>query len=122
MKICIAQTKPIKGDIDSNIAAHLKMTDIAVLLSTDLIVFPELSLTGYEPLLSEGLATIATDKSLEVFQKVSDTKGIIICVGLPTRGDLGIHISMAIFQPYQAPLTNSKQYLHSDELPIFYIS
>ncbi|MBK8368621.1 MAG: hypothetical protein IPL10_14765 [Bacteroidetes bacterium] len=45
MKICIAQTKPIKGNVSANIEAHKKFIELALSLNTDAIFFPELSLT-----------------------------------------------------------------------------
>ena len=42
MKICVAQTRPAKGDVKTNIAAHIKFIDLAVQNGTDMIIFPEL--------------------------------------------------------------------------------
>lgn len=119
MKICAAQTKPFKGDIDRNIVSHNRLIDLAVSFKTDIIVFPELSLTGYEPILSQKLATNQNDKRLDIFQTISETNSITICVGLPTKSNSGIQISMIIFQPNKARQTYSKQHLHSDEHPYF---
>jgi predicted amidohydrolase len=49
MKICAAQTRPVRGDIQTNIDNHKKLIDLAVSNGADIIIFPELSLTGYEP-------------------------------------------------------------------------
>ncbi|GAA4461541.1 carbon-nitrogen hydrolase family protein [Nemorincola caseinilytica] len=84
-----------------------------------LIVFPELSLTGYEPGLANDLATDQNDSRLNVFQQVSNDKNISIGVGLPTRSGADVRISMIIFQPHLPRLTYSKQQLHSDEFPFF---
>ena len=119
MRICIAQTKPIKGEIIANIDNHKKMIDVAILNNADIIVFPELSLTGYEPELVKELATNQDNNILDDFQKISDTNKIIICVGLPTNGDKGILISMIIFQPNAYRQTYSKQHLHPGEETIF---
>ena len=53
MKICIAQTKPVKGNISSNIEAHIGFIERALTFGTEAIFFPELSLTGYEPELAK---------------------------------------------------------------------
>ena len=119
MKISVAQTKPVKGDIESNIGHHKKIIDLAVSYEADLIVFPELSITGYEPELAKQLATVKDDHRLDEFQIISDSKKIIICVGLPTSADSAIYISMIIFQPGKPRQVYSKQYLHSDEEPYF---
>jgi predicted amidohydrolase len=119
MKICIAQIKPFKGDIQKNINAHLRFINVAVSYGATLIVFPELSLTGYEPELAKELATTQEDKKLDEFQKISDMDQISICLGIPTKTDSGILISMIIFQPHAPRQTYSKQHLHPDEGPYF---
>lgn len=119
MKICVAQTKPITGDIQSNIDHHKKLIDLAIANGADIIIFPELSLTGYEPKLAKALATTQDDRRLDDFQKLADTRQITIGVGVPTKNKAGICISLVLFQPHQAKQTYSKQYLHSDEEEFF---
>ena len=119
MKICVAQTRPVKGDIQSNIDNHKKLIDLAVSNGADTIIFPELSLTGYEPKLSKELATNQDDSRFDDFQRITDSKHITIGAGMPTRSNSGILISMIIFQPHKPRQTYSKQYLHSDEYPYF---
>lgn len=119
MKICIAQVKPITGDIRQNIDIHKKYADLAVSFGADAIFFPELSLTGYEPTLANKLAINPDDKRLAVFQKISDSNKITIGIGAPTRHRNGICISMILFQPRQKRRFYSKQYLHEDEEPYF---
>lgn len=119
MKICLAQIQSNRGDIPKNIEAHLQWVKKAISQKADLIVFPELSLSGYEPQLAESLAIYAKDERLDVFQKMSDENQITICVGAPVKTGEGITISMIIFQPHQARKVYSKQHLHEDELPYF---
>lgn len=119
MKICVAQTKSEKGNIKSNIENHLGWIELAVAEKSDLIIFPELSLTGYEPELAKELATDQNDSRLDKFQKISDSNKITIGIGLPTKSDSGILISMVIFEPNQERKIYSKQKLHLDELRYF---
>ncbi|WP_207511267.1 carbon-nitrogen hydrolase family protein [Longitalea luteola] len=119
MKIALAQTRPVRGDIEYNINQHVRFIEQAAANGAEMIVFPELSLTGYEPSLAKELATTATDNRLAIFQRLSDEKHLIIGVGLPTKGGSGIHISMVLFQPGNPPQVNSKMYLHADEDPFF---
>ncbi len=120
MKICVAQTKPIKGDILKNIENHKKLIEIAISNQVDIIVFPELSLTGYEPELANMLSVSELeDKRLNEFQSISDDKKIIIGVGMPTKSEKGICISMIIFQPNKIRQIYSKQYLHPGEEKYF---
>ncbi|HYF02813.1 MAG TPA: carbon-nitrogen hydrolase family protein [Patescibacteria group bacterium] len=119
MKIAAAQIRPFKGDIQQNIGLHKKCIDLAVSHGADAIFFPELSLTNYEPALAHELASTGEDVSFNEFQQLSDTCRITIAVGMPTRSDSGILISMIIFQKDAPRQTYSKQFLHEDELPFF---
>jgi predicted amidohydrolase len=119
MKICIAQTAPLKGTISANIEAHKRFIDLALTYSSDAIFFPELSLTGYEPELAKELATNQNDVRLDIFQQLCDKNEIIIGLGLPTISETKIRISMVIFEPNKPRKTYSKQQLHSDEFPYF---
>jgi predicted amidohydrolase len=119
MKICVAQTRPLKGDILNNIFQHERLIGLAISEGADIIIFPELSLTGYEPSLAEDLATSPDDPRFDSLQKISNAGKIIIGTGMPTRSEKGIHISMLLFRPYMERQTYSKKYLHPDELKFF---
>lgn len=119
MKICVAQIKPVKGDIQSNIENHKRLIEAAVTYGSDVIVFPELSLTGYEPTLAEKLAISPNDLLLDDFQNISNTKKVTIGVGVPTKNDNGICISMILFQPNKPRQIYSKKYIHRDEEEYF---
>ncbi|NMC64599.1 MAG: hypothetical protein GYA53_00440 [Acidobacteria bacterium] len=47
MKVAIAQMSPVLGRVDKNLEIHLEFIEKAVKEKADLIIFPELSLTGY---------------------------------------------------------------------------
>src|SRR5262245_12101179 len=119
MKICAAQTRPLAGDIPGNIANHKQWIDRAVADGAELIIFPELSLTGYEPALAKELATDQDDPRFDDFQALSDAHDITIGVGAPTRHEHGICISLLLFQPHRARQVYSKSYLHPDEEAFF---
>jgi predicted amidohydrolase len=85
----------------------------------DTIFFPELSITGYEPELAKELVTNQDDKEFDNFQEISNKNKITIGLGMPTKSNSGIKISMIIFQPDTPRQTYSKQQLHSDEFPYF---
>jgi predicted amidohydrolase len=119
MKICVVQTRPIKGDIVSNIVQHLRFIDLAVADGASIVIFPELSITGYEPTLAQELGTSKDDPRFDVFQNLADARKITIGIGAPTRHPAGLYISMVLFRPHTARETYSKQYIHSDEEPFF---
>jgi len=119
MKVGIAQTRPITADIPRNIQQHKTQIAKAVSSGADILIFPELSLTGYEPTLAQILAVDPDDKKLDVFQQLSDTHRLIIGAGIPTRHGDDVCISMALFQPGKPRQLYSKKYLHADEEPFF---
>lgn len=119
MKISVAQTRPIKGNISANLEVHKKLIEIAISYNADAIFFPELSVTGYEPKLAKELATNQDDKKFDDFQEISNKNKISIGIGMPTNTNSGIEISMIILQPNLERQTYSKQQLHSDEFAYF---
>jgi predicted amidohydrolase len=119
MKLIAAQILPVPGGYEKNIAKHIDIIHMAANQGANLVLFPELSLTGYEPRLAEGLAVHPSDSRFDEFQRLSDQYGMLIAVGAPTNGSQGIEISMISFQPGLERTCYSKQHLHSDELPFF---
>ncbi|MDN5553112.1 carbon-nitrogen hydrolase family protein [Prevotella sp.] len=119
MRIATIQFKAIKGNIEKNLKNHIKWIKEVIRHQADIAFFPELSLTGYEPDLAESLATNQDDTRLDVIQNLSDENNIIIGVGLPTKEEGDVLISMIIFQPHKDRITYSKQYLYPPEEAIF---
>ena len=119
MKVGVAQTSPVTGDLQRKIDQHVILIELAARYGAEILIFPELSLTGYEPTLARALAILPEDGRLNVFQQLSDAHRIIIGVGVPTQRDDGICITMILFQPHKHRQLYSKQYLHADEKPFF---
>ena len=119
MKICTAQTKPIKGDIEQNSKNHLDLIDLAAEGNSDLVIFPELSITGYEPTLANELATTSEDKRFDVFQAKCDQNNMAIAIGAPLLNKSDICIGMIVFQPYKKRTTYLKKHLFHTELEFF---
>ena len=118
MKIALAQIQSTKGDIQSNIEKHLAWVTKSLSQGVDAIFFPELSLTGYEPILARELA-IAEDARLNEFQRLSNQNNLVIGLGAPTKSGEDCYISMLIFQPNSPLKVYSKIILHEDEQPFF---
>ena len=119
MRVAAAQIRPRRGNINDNIDIHLGAITKAGDLKANLIAFPELSLSGYEPTLAESLAMEINDDRLDVFQQRADLLNIVIVLGLPLRSGAAIQIGLLVFQPFQSRQSYVKQYLHVDELPYF---
>lgn len=119
MKICVSQTEPIKGDVQKNIEKHIKMINLAISKEAGLIIFPELSLTGYEPKLAHKLATNKDDVRFDRFQEISTANQIIIGVGIPIHGNSGVYIGMLLFHPNRERQVYLKHYLYVTEEAFF---
>lgn len=123
MKIALAQTIPHKGEVGKNVAKHLILIEEAARQKTDLILFPELSLTGYEPELASSLAfTSADDTRLAQLKAAAQQQNIVVVVGLPYQSNTGLHIASFIIFPDQATQIYTKQFLHGGEEKYFVAS
>lgn len=119
VRLCAAQLALEAGNVEQNIEKHLALIDAAVAHQADLIYFPELSLTGYEPKLAGALATDAKDRRLDAIQDRADEGKVVIGVGMPLRVADGVRIAMILLRPRNERLIYAKQLLHVDELPFF---
>ena len=121
MKIGAAQIGSIPGNLEKQVDKHIFWIRKAAEASCDLLCFPELSLTGYEPKLAKDLALSKEEIQLKfkVFQKLSDEFQMIIMPGFPLRCDSEIHICQMIYQPGKDLEFYSKQILHEDEKTFF---
>ncbi|OIN59601.1 carbon-nitrogen hydrolase family protein [Arsenicibacter rosenii] len=119
MRICLAQLQSANGDLAANLDRHCRAIRTAADYQTNLIIFPELSLTGYEPTLAASLATTPDDPVLAPLQSLSDRYRMVIAAGLPIRTPEGLCIGLVICQPNQPQQLYTKHFLHADEVPFF---
>lgn len=83
-RIVVAQNNPRLGDLHANLEDHLKRIEAAAAAGADLIVFPELSLTGYflkDQVFELGLGL----ESPEIARLAEASKKISILVGCVER-------------------------------------
>ncbi|NOQ23772.1 MAG: carbon-nitrogen hydrolase family protein [Bacteroidales bacterium] len=117
--IAAAQTIPVKGDVDENIKKHISLIDQAHQKGVDLIVFPELSLTGYEPELARALAFTEKDERLNPLMETAYEKQMILVVGAPIQKNGKLHIGAFIIYPNKSSAIYTKRYLHTGEDKFF---
>lgn len=86
-ELCIAaaQVRSIRGDVDANIRTHLAAIEAAAASGVSVLIFPELSLTGYEPDLAEELSMNGDDPRLASIGGLSFLRGIEVVAGVPLR-------------------------------------
>jgi predicted amidohydrolase len=85
MKVALAQIDPHPVDVDANMVVHRELIHEAVRERADLIVFPELSLTGDKlgPFIKDVSLTLESDPLVEI---CGLSQQIDIVVGLVERG------------------------------------
>lgn len=96
MQVRLAQIAPIFGDIAANIALHLDAIERARAAGVDLLVFPELSLTGYFLRdLTEDLALRLDDAKLAPL--IAAARDISVVFGLVEEGSAQRFFNSAVF-------------------------
>jgi predicted amidohydrolase len=119
MRIAVAQVASLRADIAGNLAHHEGAIALAAAQEVRLLVFPELSLSQYDPPTADDVATTPDDVRFQRLQALADAHAMTICSGIPLRSEAGIVIAMLIHQPGQDVQLYTKRYLHEDELPCF---
>lgn len=116
LSIAVAQSKSIKGNINDNIVLHQKYIDIASENNVDIIVFPELSLTGYERIIAKEKALSGDENILLPLSEMSNEQNITIIAGCPIRSEYSKpYIGALVIQPFKKITVYRKRYLHPGE-------
>jgi predicted amidohydrolase len=94
--LAVAQTVPVRGDVGANLARHLQLVDAAARERAGVLVFPELSLTGYELVLAAELAFSQDDPRLAPLRAAAMGHAMTLLVGAPVRIGARLHIGAFI--------------------------
>jgi predicted amidohydrolase len=118
VKVGLAQFRS-NDDVDDNLRRHIEVMRDAAAQGCSLVVFPELSLTGYWPSRASALAMRPDSAPLQALAAATSDLGITAAVGAPSRTATGVQIGMFIASPDGEVSVYGKQRLHADELPFF---
>ena len=97
MKVAIAQISPHLGDMDKNLDEHLNLVEKAKKNEVNLLIFPELSLTGYT------LQDFIPDLALKPYDSplfdrlIQSSKNISLVVGFVEEKERGLFYNSAAF-------------------------
>jgi predicted amidohydrolase len=119
MILASAQTKVKRGDIESNLNDHYSLIDLASRNQAGLIVFPEMSITGYEREKAPDLAFMENDSRLDVLRQLSADRQMILIAGAPVLISNDLYIGAFIIKPDGSVSIYTKQYLHPGEEKFF---
>lgn len=106
-----AQTIPVRGDVEANVTRHLRLVPTAAAAGAHVLVFPELSLTGYEMDLAHDLAFGEHDARLTPLRDAASRHALTLIVGAPVRLGARVHIGAFILSPDGAVAVYTKQRL-----------
>lgn len=111
-----AQLESVAGNMEANILTHKRYIEVAAGNNVDFIIFPELSLTGYESELADRLQLTIDDPRLCLFKKLAHEYKITIAIGAPmvSPEEAKPNIASFIFGPDKCEVY-AKQYLHPGE-------
>ncbi|HEV8375221.1 MAG TPA: nitrilase-related carbon-nitrogen hydrolase, partial [Candidatus Polarisedimenticolia bacterium] len=97
MRAALAQVAPLLGNLDGNLRMHRRIVQAALRAQCDLVVFPELSLTGY--LLQDLVPEIAVrpEKDSRIRDLLKLSRRIAIVVGLVEESEDHRFYNTALF-------------------------
>ena len=114
LTIAVAQPPVVAHDVEANARAHAEAVRSA---AARVVVFPELSITGYE---LDAEAIRADDARLGSIREACAETGSIALVGAPVEGDDGqVHIAMLAVDGSGARVAYRKMYLGTTEAERF---
>ncbi len=115
--ISLAQIPVVRGELESNLSQHLNMIEHSAKHQADLVVFPELSLTGYELDLAQQLALTPESDLFTVLSQSAVKNQITVIAGCPLKSETNVKptIGAVICMPDGSKQFYSKQYLHEGE-------
>ncbi|BGP23618.1 hypothetical protein JCM10295v2_002519 [Rhodotorula toruloides] len=107
--------------VADNLAKHLRFIRLAAANHVQLLVFPELSLTGYSVEPSDEAIFQITDSRLDELHEACCETCVTACVGVPLRTSRndGIHIASIVMRPDGRRHAHMKRFLDPSETASF---
>lgn len=116
LRIAAAQSHSVTADIEANVARHGIFIEAAVKAGVQLLVFPELSLSGYDLAGLQAAALAPDDARLAPLSQAAARHNITIVAGAPLRNPSGLPFIGAIaFDPDGSHATYRKHFLYPGE-------
>lgn len=94
--LAAAQTVPVRGDVGANLDEHVRLARAAAARQVRVLVFPELSLTGYELDVAAALAFSERDPRLQPLVDVAVEHAMTVIAGAPVRSGQRLYIAALI--------------------------
>src|SRR5262245_21301200 len=132
MKAALAQIAPKLADVEANIALHADVVRRAAAAGAELVVFPELSLTGYvlmeaTPEVAIGLASPEMDRLRALSRDAAIVVGFVEestggrffnSAAFLDRGEL-VHVHRKVYLPTHGLFDESRHFAAGDRMRVF---
>lgn len=117
LKLAAAQSASVPGDVLANLDRHLSFAKAAAHEAVSFLLFPELSLTGYELHRLNDCIVSPNDLSLMPIRDFSRRAGMTIVLGAPVAPEIGGKpaIGAICCHPDGTTTTYRKRFLHEGE-------
>jgi predicted amidohydrolase len=113
--VAAIQTIPVARDVSRSVEDHVRLAARAARNGARFVLFPELSLTGYDRELKPADAIPPNDPRVEPLRRIADAQGIAIIAGAPVAMPGGLCIAALCFIPNQETQIHTKRHLHDGE-------
>lgn len=117
--VAAAQSASTRGDLELNLAEHLRFMDTAASAGAHLVVFPELSLTGYELDLASELQLRTDDPRLEPLKEAAAKHAMHVLAGGPCESGREKPYLGAFMVSSGPTVCYAKIHVHESEEPFF---
>lgn len=116
----LVQFPVVKSSIEKNFLEHKNSIGLAAQNGVDVVVFPELSLTGYEPTLASNLAIDLESEIVKQLSIAARESGVVVVSGCSLKSaESRPFIGSIISYPSGKTDFYRKQYLHPGESEYF---
>jgi predicted amidohydrolase len=117
--IAAAQLAAVRGDVECNLENHVRTIGAAARQGVQVLVFPELSLTGYEPTLADALAFAPDDARLAPLVRLAREHHMTVIVGAPLAGKPQPQLGAIVISDAGELSIYAKIHLHPGEETFF---
>lgn len=117
MRIAAAQTLSQPAALEANVAVHVAACGTAADHGAGLVVFPELSLSGYELRLLRDCVLEPDSPVLQPLRRVAAQRDLLVVAGapVPSEDGQGVSIGAIVFLPNGSTAVYRKHFLHQGE-------
>jgi predicted amidohydrolase len=120
--VAAAQSSSVAADIVMNVTNHLRFARFAADQGVELLIFPELSLTGYELAIARSHVLSPESPELLPLRHLASESRMTIVAGAPLLDGAApdrLHIGALVLRPDGTVSTYTKQHVHTSEEPVF---